>query len=206
MNGNTDLHNREAAVQSPIRQAAWTGFILACLMAWAVWAFRIMDPLQWILGAFLIGFAGYWFTLQKHWLRLTTGPELNVSPVVEREPAKPARSLDVWIHHPRVGGMGKSEKVTFSATPETMVTLARGLLAGRPFTRVEWVQSGILSDDQHRKIVAEMLTRGLLRYKTKNPKNGTELTPEGRQVMESILESASPSAGSGTDADDDAAG
>ena len=187
---NNDLHHRESAALAPVLQSVVTGLVLAGLVAWMVITLRIQDPLSWIAGGFLVGFAGYWWSLQRHWMRLT-GPAAP-SASYSAEPVPNISKLEVWVHHPRVGGMGKSERVSFDASPDVMRTLAQGLLAGRPFTRAVWVASGTLTDDQHRKIVGEMLERGLLRYKVaSNPRNGTELTPAGRQVMQSICD-ASP--------------
>jgi hypothetical protein len=188
MKPNTDLHHRESAALAPITQALITGMITAAVLGWVVLSLRIMDPLQWIAGGFILGVAGYWGLLQRQWLHLTRRDNPSYVNTVSA-PSENIPALEVWIHKQRVNGIGQSEKVSFGASPQTMVILAKGLLAGRPFTRAAWVSSGILTDDQHRMITKEMLDRGLLRYKVaNNPRNGTELTPEGAQVMQSIID------------------
>ena len=94
--------------------------------------------------------------------------------------------MTVWLHK-QEGGYQQSERVDFGASAPTMRQLAQMLLDGRKFTRENFVPS-VLTQEQHAKIKAEMLARGLMREVIAgNPRAGVELTAEGRQVMTQII-------------------
>jgi len=78
--------------------------------------------------------------------------------------------------------------------PDRLQVLARGLLAGRPFSEGEWCGSGRpLSQRQFRSIRDAMVDAGLARWRDPDePRQGAELTSAGRAVLRRIGEGADP--------------
>jgi len=80
--------------------------------------------------------------------------------------------------------------VDFGVSPEKAVVLARGILAGRPFSEAEWTGRGKpFSRREFRALRSELLERGLLEWRNpRAPSQGVELTSVGRAVFARLAE------------------
>ncbi len=189
-----ELHSREVGAAIPMIQSVLTAMVAFIFFTWGASVFgnNLLKSLRWGFGAAVVTLTVFWLYLLWRWIQQTTDRVFAVPAPAASGPA-PAQTVTVWIKREEGGGFTQSERVDFGASASTMRQLASGLISGKPFTREAWVSTGILTDDKHRKIKAEMLERGLLKLKnTSNPRMGVELTPEGRQVMQQILNSPTP--------------
>ena len=185
------LHAREGAAIAPAIVATITGGAAAVVAAWACLTFEFENPLQWILGAFVLGFVIIWGFWLRHYFKSLAPGQAAAVPMIISKPGTPPK-FTVWIENKSTRS---GEEVNFSASPERMITLAKGLLAGRPMTRATWCAegNGLLSDPEQRKIRKEMLDRGILEFKIPGKEaSGTKLTDLGRQVLEGIAAGRPP--------------
>jgi len=73
-------------------------------------------------------------------------------------------------------------------SPVALASMARGLLAGRPFSESEWSGGGApYSRRAFRALRAELMERGLVRWRDAGaPTQGVELSPVGRAVLREV--------------------
>jgi hypothetical protein len=182
---STDLFHREAAVWvnlsaaliSATFAAVVAGLVASMVVALEDYVFQIA------IGGFLVMFALIWFGLLFRWVSLTNKEKPLAMPAAPA-PVNQATVIRVDI----ATDNGRTHNyMDFNIPVDVIRTLADGLLNNRPFTREGWVSTGVLKEDEFKKIKKEMIERGLMKYKNpNNTKMGVELTPAGRQALEQV--------------------
>ena len=121
-----------------------------------------------------------WLDDGRGWKRLAYGEMEAAQPVVVEAEARTLR-LELY----------KGSQTVYAELPmsfEQAQELARGLLAGTPFSEASWTGAGRpFSKGQFQQMREEFVKRGLARWRNKGaPAQGVELSPEGWDVCRQL--------------------
>lgn len=74
--------------------------------------------------------------------------------------------------------------LTFGIDRARLVKFSQGIAAGKPFTVRTWAGgAGLFTDSEFAQLRDELLSRGLARWRGKDPRNGCELSPAAMAVF-----------------------
>lgn len=95
--------------------------------------------------------------------------------------------VQVELHEP---DRGRWAYLELPGTPESLATMARGLLSGRPFSESEWTGARApYSKAEFRSLRAQLLERGVVAWRDPDaPAQGCQLTAAGRAVFRSLVD------------------
>jgi hypothetical protein len=194
------LHTFGAGAFLPLMQSTISALIVTLavwLICWMV--FGMMDPHKPAIFIGVVVWLWMWWKLQLHWFALTAvnmmqdfmdDGQLNNSnqPEVTEEAPKVIR-VQLIKDNGHIG-----ETIDLPADRESLGTLARGLLNGMPFSERFWTGRGKpFSTNTFRALKDVMMKRGLCEYISESdPRQGIQLTNEGRAVMETFALPHSP--------------
>ena len=193
------LHTSQAGAWVPLQQAGISGLLAGAFVMAICLKLNVQDG--WFYA--LIGCMGVtivmWTVLQFHWFNLTalekfTGLDLDGDKEVG-EPQQPVvNTVRVNIHEVSEDGYPRMQTANFPVSPEDLTKLARGLLAGRPFSEGEWCGDGKpFSKKQFKAMRTEMLQRKLIKLRNPKPGGGSQgfiLTKSGEATMKRLVELA----------------
>ena len=190
-------HRRERAVSVPVEQSLWTGAIVFGTMF--VIIYLLFDAgiytsarIAGVLAC--VAVLAHWVVGQKLW-RVDAKPDKPV--VTTTTDNKPIKM--VHVRHDHVNDNGHYSTSNYELPegnwPNSLNVLAKGVLAGRPFTETEWAgpnkpfsipdfrelrKRGINPKDPNRKLFV---------YKNSNaPQQGIDLTKKGRELFEELAD------------------
>lgn len=195
------LHTYSAGALLPLMQAVITGLIVTV----AVYVLLVVFGMYWLDAgkpALVVGIVVVvwrWWVLQGHWFALTArdlvmdmadNGQLDGSYQAEAED-EPRGVIRIQLVKEN-GHIGES--IDLPCDDEQLSLMAKGLLAGMPFTERYWTGRGKpFSSPQFRTLKDVMIKRGLAEYKHEtDPRQGIRLTDEGRAVMERFAAPHSP--------------
>lgn len=183
------LHTRTAGFDLLLLQSVATALIVG-LVVWAVGlAAGWLDAWKPALVGGMLGLGGWWMFSLRRWTRLTDGGMDGGKPRPDEydgEDAGTPRVVRIQIDKVTAeGGYQQYKMYDLPATEEQMGRLAEGLERGLPFTEREWAGAGRpFSSAEFRELRGELIKRELIRLRSeKDPRQGFELTEEGRQVF-----------------------
>jgi len=197
----TNLHNREAGAALPFFQALITGGLIGLIsLVIVVWQ-RVQDGIIYALLAGLIVTALTWLILQRHWFSLTTlesytGIDLNGDGNIEQptQEKNQVHTIRVDLRTVTQDGHYQVNRADLPITQAQMITLAQGLIAGKPLTEREWAGAGKpFSCDQVRELKKLFRAHGILELvNPQAPQQGDRLTKAGRATMQYFSNLPSP--------------
>jgi len=159
--------------------------ILAYFAHWPWWVIPAV-----LLATFAVTFASHVTSIIQErrellWkLETQEGRDLDGDGVV----GKP-EPFTVELVTKHAGGQ-RMQFIEFGVEEERARMLAKGLVAGRPFSESEWTGGGRpFSRREFRELRTELLERGLLEWRNpRAPAQGVELTAPGRHVMQRLAQ------------------
>lgn len=196
------LHTFGAGVFLPLTQASITALVVTIATWVIVWmVFDLIDPHK---PAFFLGIVVWvwqWTKLQRHWFSLTAirnaihdladDGRLNNSyqPEAEEEAQPEVIRIQLIKENGHIG-----ETIDLPADRESLGVLARGLINGMPFSERFWTGRGKpFSTNTFRALKDAMMKRGLCEYiSASDPRQGIQLTEDGRTVMKKFALPHSP--------------
>jgi hypothetical protein len=101
-------------------------------------------------------------------------------------PGAPARDVvRVELTNPLDAGYQQTQLIDLPTDRERLELLARGLLAGLPFSEAQWSGGqGIFTRSEFSQLRAELIKRGLASWNNPHTNaRGAQLTPSGRAIM-----------------------
>jgi hypothetical protein len=134
-------------------------------------------------GVAVLAVFAWWLAKTERLLWIT---ETIRQTVPAKAPALDVPHVRVEISEPDARRMAF---LNLPGTPEQLTTLARGLLLGRPFSEAEWSGGGRpYTRAEFRELRAQLIERGVCRWRDGGPSQGVEMTRAGVAVMERIAE------------------
>lgn len=187
------LHTTAAGVLVPLWQTAITGLLVftgAWLIAWLV--FDLVDPIKPAVVICVLVTIGVWIWRLWQWANLTnrieklTNTDLNGDGKIGGKEPETIRINLNRVSDGKNGPSWSQSSMDLPLSKEQLVTLARGMNGGMPFSERVWAGPGKpFSSNEFRMLRNIMIRRGLIRLiSEKDPRQGFELTEEGWSVME----------------------
>lgn len=182
------LHTTQAGVKVPLAQTFATGLIVYVVAQIFMLLLDVLDGWKWALAFGALALLTSWFISYRHWFGLTrveewTGWDINGDGSI----GEPETHV-VRIEMQRIeenGHLNVTKRFDLPLSEDELVSLARGLMTGVPFSEREWTGSGkLLSLSRFRELRSEMIRRGLLDLANgKDARQGYALTADGEAIM-----------------------
>lgn len=192
------LHTLVAGAWLPLVISLITGAILLLLSAVTIWVIDRGWSIRWAVLIGAIGAAGTWLIMLRRWMDITrleeiTGLDLNRDGVIGEEVV----IKKIKLQASRYDEKGKYQGSSFYDLPineDQLIKLARGVVAGVPFSEREWTGEGNpLSSGEFRRLRHAAIARGLLvMVSEKDPRQGFKWVAEAMHMFDEIVKDSPP--------------
>jgi len=184
-----------ADVAVPGLLALVSAIAAALAMAWLCWEIDALDVTFWVPFAFLATFGGVWvWRLRQHNEHLHAAEEKTATDPPPPPAPIATGNVEVTLSVPREGTNPQLRRFDLPCTEQTLVDVARTMLAGYQLTESEWTpisQGRPFSEGGLRSFKQTLTAQGLATWiSPSNPRIGIRLTEQGKQFMASVVAQA----------------
>jgi hypothetical protein len=189
-------HRLGAYHWSPVLQAliistAWaliTGLLVSLLIYWRSWPWWLIPLATIAVGTtiFALNVTGNIRERQQLLWKREEAEKRDPDHATQK-PQQETLQIELLTRHPDKR-IKQIQRIDFDVDPDRIIALAKGLLAGRPFSEAEWTGRGrLFSKSEFRALRTQLLDRNLLAWRNSAaPAQGVELTHEGRTLFEQL--------------------